>query len=293
MNVSSPITFQYLAESVAFARFSRIMHRLIGLPVMLLDPASAQVALHTSPEALSPLCRLIQTRPAGKASCLACDLAHARQLAAMRHPESYTCHAGLVDLMAPVSVGGTVIALITCGQLLPEPPGEAGFARIHDACRHLKLPDDAVRAAYNKAPYMDANAVAIALDMLAFFAEHLCAEEERVRAMMQAGTQSAIAAAIRYLHDHYAEEITLGMVARHVGWSPAYFSARFRAVTGSSFVDYLHQLRVRHAQTLLRETEQTVTYIALACGFNSQSQFHRVFRRLTGMSPGAYRHAAL
>jgi transcriptional regulator GlxA family with amidase domain len=160
---------------------------------------------------------------------------------------------------------------------------------LRETLKPLELPEDALRSAYGQARYLDANTVSTALDLLAFFAEHLCAEESQLRALAGTGGTTPVATALRYLHDYHTEDISLTGVARQVGWTPSYFSARFRAITGFTFVDYLHRLRVHHAQTLLQDTSRTVTDIAYACGFNSQSQFNRVFRAVTGTSPRAYR----
>jgi len=66
------------------------------------------------------------------------------------------------------------------------------------------------------------------------------------------------------------------------------FSYLFRQITGMPFSKYIQYLRVHHAKELLKNTDRPQNDIASACGFQSMSFFHRVFKKLTGMHPGDY-----
>lgn len=85
------------------------------------------------------------------------------------------------------------------------------------------------------------------------------------------------------------EELSLTYVARAVNISPNYLSEKFKRVTGVNFVDYVARTRFEKACALLREPRLRVSEIAFAVGFQSLSQFNRVFRRLSGKSPTQYR----
>ena len=74
--------------------------------------------------------------------------------------------------------------------------------------------------------------------------------------------------------------------------SPAAFSQFFRRVMGRTFVDFVNDLRIRQASRALIETDDTITEIAFAAGFNNLSHFHSQFRRLLGTTPRAYREMA-
>jgi AraC-like DNA-binding protein len=73
--------------------------------------------------------------------------------------------------------------------------------------------------------------------------------------------------------------------------SDDYLTYCFRQELGMTPIDYLNRYRVLQAQRLLRETNQSITTIALEVGFSSSSYFSRMFRRLTGRSPDEYRRA--
>ncbi len=92
-----------------------------------------------------------------------------------------------------------------------------------------------------------------------------------------------------YIHSHYPEELSLELLAEKFGISNSYLSHQFRKVTGFSVTDYIQMTRVRNVQALLINTQIPITEVSAPCGFNSFSQFNRVFRKHIGMAPSAYR----
>ena len=94
-----------------------------------------------------------------------------------------------------------------------------------------------------------------------------------------------------FIRDHCGEELSLGAVARAANTSPNYFSEKFKEATGMNFVHYVARTRFEKAAALLRERDLRVSEIAFATGFQSLSQFNRVFRKFAGKSPTEYRAA--
>ncbi|NBC10385.1 MAG: helix-turn-helix domain-containing protein [Planctomycetes bacterium] len=93
----------------------------------------------------------------------------------------------------------------------------------------------------------------------------------------------------RALENRYTEPLTLDDAARIARLHPASFARFFKRTTGQTFVEYLHRLRVGHASRLLSETDRPITDICFQSGFGNVSNFNRVFRRLRGTTPRAYR----
>ena len=93
----------------------------------------------------------------------------------------------------------------------------------------------------------------------------------------------------KFIHQHSDEELSLTKVAKFVNISANHFSEKFKEVTGVNFVDYIARTRIEEARELLQNSNLRISEIAFAAGFQSLSQFNRVFKRLTGKSPSAYR----
>ncbi|MCZ6792920.1 MAG: AraC family transcriptional regulator [Planctomycetota bacterium] len=92
-----------------------------------------------------------------------------------------------------------------------------------------------------------------------------------------------------HLHERYTGRVAQPEVAGLLGMSPSGFSRFFRRTTGKTFVEYLSELRISHACSLLIETDLSVLEISLRSGFNNLSNFNRKFLALKGMTPTRYR----
>ena len=82
----------------------------------------------------------------------------------------------------------------------------------------------------------------------------------------------------------------LGTLAQNSGVSVAYLCRIFKAYTGKTVIEYLVERRIQAAIWKLREGDEKIISIALACGFNDLAYFNRTFKRIVGTTPSAYRH---
>ncbi len=105
--------------------------------------------------------------------------------------------------------------------------------------------------------------------------------------------ESAVRAAFQALEEHSGEELSLSKVAKAVNISANHLSEKFKQVTGVKFVDYIAQIRFEKAPDFLLNSNLRISEIAFEVGFQSLSQFNRVFKRLSGKSPSAYRAVRL
>lgn len=93
----------------------------------------------------------------------------------------------------------------------------------------------------------------------------------------------------RFIDEHSEESISLLKVAQAVHINPTHLSEKFKRVTGINFVDYVARMRFEKACALLQRNELAISEIAFAVGFQSLSQFNRVFKKFAGESPRSYR----
>ena len=90
---------------------------------------------------------------------------------------------------------------------------------------------------------------------------------------------------MRYVQQHYAEDIDERALAKAHGMSYSYFSRSFKRITTMTFKSYLNRTRVSKAEQMLFKGGGSVSEIACACGYNSTSYFISVYRALTGQTP--------
>jgi two-component system response regulator YesN len=132
------------------------------------------------------------------------------------------------------------------------------------------------------------------LDQIREYAERLLVSALVFRDS-QAGHQHAsmIQQAKKYVDRHYSDQnISLNEVAAQVNHSSSHFSAVFSQETGTTFKEYLTEIRIKKAKELLRTTNARSSEIACQIGYSDPHYFSYVFRKNTGLTPTDFRAQA-
>jgi len=106
-----------------------------------------------------------------------------------------------------------------------------------------------------------------------------------------AGTNARVAAAVAFARQHSSEQVTVAELAAAADLSVSQLDRAIKRTLGLSAKQLLLRMRLEEAILRLRTTQSPVAEIASECGYYDQSAFTRQFRRVVGMSPGAYRSA--
>ena len=92
-----------------------------------------------------------------------------------------------------------------------------------------------------------------------------------------------------FINTHINDELRLEQLANLVGMTPTAFSRFFKLRTGKNLSEYIVDIRLGHAARLLLDTADSVSEICWDCGFNTLSNFNRLFRKRKGCSPTEFR----
>lgn len=121
-----------------------------------------------------------------------------------------------------------------------------------------------------------------------YLASLIYIKEYRTVGMNNIGTD-AVAATIHFMNENLEKHLTLKDIADYSGYSPSRLSAIFKARTGYSPLSYLNILRVRRACILLETTDMKFNQISPKLGIGDPLYFSRLFSKIMGLSPKAYR----
>lgn len=102
-----------------------------------------------------------------------------------------------------------------------------------------------------------------------------------------------MAEACLYISQNCTQPLTLDNVASYMGVSKSHFAHLFKEYTGTTFVDFLTEERIKHAQSLFLNPDTQIIDIAFDSGFSSISSFNRAFKKSTGLSPTKYRQTMI
>lgn len=97
---------------------------------------------------------------------------------------------------------------------------------------------------------------------------------------------------VAYIKTNLTAPLTLKRVAEQFGYTPNYFSSKFKAMTGKSFVSFVRDERLVLAYRIICCSEQSVQQVAMDCGFASFAYFSRAFKKKFGKAPSAFRGTA-
>ncbi|MGO2082558.1 AraC family transcriptional regulator [Vagococcus sp.] len=109
-----------------------------------------------------------------------------------------------------------------------------------------------------------------------------------VEAVHHQETLERLNAIFSYIESHYIEGVTLEEIAKHIGFSPYYFSRFFKKNTGQTFMQFLNEYRINQAKYILGHEKVPMIEVAERSGFNSVKTFHHVFKEQVGLSPLKY-----
>ncbi|MEN8157970.1 MAG: AraC family transcriptional regulator [Bacteroidota bacterium] len=122
---------------------------------------------------------------------------------------------------------------------------------------------------------------------------HLFTLLKRQELNINTRTDEIIVTAKSLMERQFSGKVSLEEIAAHLNISYAWFRKYFKKNTGFSPYDYLLNIRISHARTLLKNSGRSVKEISHRCGFESQQQFSRTFRKKTGQTPLQFRHYTL
>ena len=128
---------------------------------------------------------------------------------------------------------------------------------------------------------------------IALFEHHLCDLLEqcaRWKRIHQDNDNDIASSARCIIDEMYADPLlSLHMISEEIGISQSYVSRMFKKKYGIGIAQYINQVRIFHAKKLIQEGSLNIKTISIQVGFSSDVQFIRVFKKLEGITPGAYR----
>ncbi|MBP5325851.1 MAG: helix-turn-helix transcriptional regulator [Pseudobutyrivibrio sp.] len=156
---------------------------------------------------------------------------------------------------------------------------------------HEKEMDDTVISYTKLADYDELEIYAILMQFIAFCGKniHLFKESSSNSSGLSLKNSLPLSNVCNYISEHFSEDLSLESVASYAGFSKYHFERIFSDYTGVTFYQYLQQIRINYATTLLSNPELSVTDISYQSGFASCTAFTRAFKKSTGYPPSKFR----
>ena len=287
MNANGKL-LEALADSELFKSYERAYTEATGMPVTLRPVETWQLPLHCKRRE-NLFCAMMAEKSRTCAACL--QMQETLAQSATDSPHTMTCAYGLCETAVPVKLGAQTIGLLQTGQVMRQKPTADSFKRAVAKAADFGVDIDNARAktAYFATPVVSQKKLDSFAGLLGIFADHLSMKSNQIAVQVANAEPPVIAKAKQYIHDHHAEELSLGQVAAAVHTSIFYFCKLFHKVTGTTFTEFVSRTRIERAKNLLLNPNLRISEIAYEVGFQSLTHFNRVFRKIVGESPTDYR----
>ena len=277
-----------LHESEIYRDYEKAFRETTGLPINLRPIEAFNLPHHGDPQE-SPFCALMAGTNQSCAACL--QLQRKVEEEARMEPKTLRCFAGLCDSAVPVRVGENLVAFLQTGQILLHQPNKREFKKLTRELINWGVVTDLKRLeeAYFQTRVLEKKQYEAVLRLLTIFAKHLSSLSNELMVSSQQAESPMISRAKVFIMEHQHEEMSLRPVAGSVNTSAFYFCKMFKKATGLTFTDYLARVRVEKVKTLLLNPHKRISEAAYEAGFQSLSQFNRVFRKVAGEAPTVWR----
>jgi AraC-like DNA-binding protein/ligand-binding sensor protein len=288
MKTSSDTLLEAISHSDTYRSYELAFVEATGMP-MTLRPLEAWKPVHHHRKHENRFCALMAQKSRACAACL--QIQQKLSDSARQEPRALTCHHGMCDAAVVVKSGDRLVGLLQTGQVFTKRPTEAQFERTLKLAREwgVDVERDELKKAYFGTQVLSVKQFQAMLQLLNIFGQHLSMVANGMMVQRDSAEPPVIRKAKEYMEQHHTEDLSLGQVAQAVHMSSFYFCKIFKKATGINFTDYLSRLRIEKAKNLLLNPNVRISEIAYEVGFQSLTHFNRVFKRVVGQSPTAYR----
>lgn len=257
-------------------------HTVTGQHIAIFDNEFELITEY--PEQQCEFCTLIRTCDEGLRRCRQCDsygmtMARDKNAVAM-----YTCHAGMIEVCAPIIDEEEILGYIMLGQLLTDEDRKTQWASIKKRCETLDCSVKDLHQVFQKMKQVSPEVLsATSRIMMA------CVGYIRLEQLMKQQSSARWRDIQQYINTHLITPFTLQEMADDLDVSVATICKTVKRNTGKTVGQLVTEDRIRRAQQYLSGTERPVAEIAGIVGIEDYNYFTRVFRRQTGVTPTQYR----
>lgn len=248
---------------------------LTNIRVGLLDAEFREIMAY--PTEYGGFCALVRKDPEGDARCRVSDKEACLKCAKTKSPVCYSCHAGLTEVLVPISDKHGVLAYVAFGQIVPKESYNAAKNKIKKRYPQFE-------AAIESIPAKSTEELRAAATILQAITAYVMSNR-----WITPGKTEFIEQLDEYVKSHLNRVITIEEICAVFCISRTRLYEISMDYLGCALSEYIRRRRISHAQVMLRSTDKSVTDIACEVGFSDYNHFSRVFKKQTGCSAREFR----
>lgn len=255
-------------------------HKLTNMTISLWDAEFNQLTFY--PTNMPSFCKIIKNSKIGNLRCTNSDRALCKACSKNGKPVVHRCHAGLLDMAAPIIHENTVLGYFMFGQIDDKRDIDT-FERIWNHCKDLKVDRERLRKAYMELKPYEMETVFAAMRLL-----QLCAHSLFPLNMIEVQSDQLASEIDAYISAHLRQPLSVTHLCDVFHISKNRLYSVFRSVFNDTINNYIQKKRVETAKHLLISVNEPVYNICAMIGIDDYNYFTKVFKRYTGITPKSY-----
>ncbi len=257
-------------------------YRITGMQISLYD--EMENGIYHAKKSMIPLCGKYKRNPLVAEKCTQCEKEGYRRCMEKKKTHVYRCHAGLMEAYIPICVEGNIIGHLLTGQILCEENVEYARAKAKEYEKLCGLDTPLFSDLLEKEAIVDRSYLQAAVNMM-----EMCASYLYLNRIICKKPQLLSARVKDYIDNHFTEDITVQSLCDEMYISKAKLYNISKDIFGMGSSEYILNKRIELAKKLLTASEKSIYMISEETGFHDANYFARIFKKMTGMSPGQYR----
>ncbi len=260
----------------------KAFYNLTGIKVAVYDNDFNKIL--TFPDTDAPFCAIMS---ADDNLCEKCDQSSERMCHKCTEENRVIveiCHAGLTEVVAPLTDGISVIGYIMFGQITNIADGEALFDVVSEKCKDYAIDFHRLKAGLEQTLYYSDSQIEDASKILDALAGYIVLSKLAYPAEDNVGRSI-----VEYIKGNLSEDLSVQRLCKKFYLSKTEIYKILKAYMPDGIADFIKNERIEKAAQLLKQTNMTSFQIAEAIGFTDVNYFLRVFKKAKGMSAGQYR----
>ncbi len=227
----------------------------------------------------NPYCQLIQENKRGLSRCMDSNCALLEKCRETGRAVIHVCHAGLVEMAVPITYGGDIVGYAMLGHVKSSDTEE-----IEELISDLPIDLKKAEELYGSLPVFERERIEGISDMAQMLVKFLMAER-----ILKPREDRRIEEVRAFVNENVDKRLTAQDIARGTHLSKTTLYNVIKSHTGNTINEYISTIKMEKSKSMLLDSDMTVEEIASALGFSSAAYYCRVFKRLVGVSPSAFR----
>lgn len=257
-------------------------YTVVGIRISIFDDQFNMVTEY--PSYAPRICTMVRSSETGLNACKTCDREACMRAKKMREPHVYTCHAGILEAITPIRLGGGVIGYAIFAHMMPEEDYETSIAEVCRRCLKYGYEESEIRQAAEQMERYSQKKILASMRLLDAIAAYLQISNLAVWKNEDISKQID-----SFIESNLTEKLSSTIICRHFFLSRTKLYQISIEAFGMGISQYVTFKRIEKAKELMHDKDLTITAIAGKVGIDDYNYFCKLFQKIVGLSPGKFR----